>query len=332
MSRLLLSCTLLLLLTARATAQTPTAGDRLPPVELQGFSQTEARQYSDFYGRAVLLEFFAFWCAPCAQSVRPLNALQRRYGPRGLSVLAVTREGPTKTEPWVKRHGVEYAYAYDMQGKLHDLFRVRNIPYAVLIDPHGTIVWRGFPNRLREELIEQTLKGALERPVWQWPESARALAVPLTRGDYAAALEQSASLPHEGDFDPAALVRERIAAIVAVFEAAVQDGDYRNALRFAERLQRELGTLPEAQAIAGRAEALLADPEVQEQLDGLDRLEKLERGFLGASTPGEVESLRPKLEALALEFPGTRVERRAQALLTEIDAVLKKIPKPGEAR
>ena len=36
-------------------------GSKMPVVELEGYSQTPAKSYEDFTGRAVLIEFFAFW-------------------------------------------------------------------------------------------------------------------------------------------------------------------------------------------------------------------------------------------------------------------------------
>lgn len=42
-----------------ATAQS--VGKVLSDVSLEGFSQTEARSFDDFLGRAVLIEFFAYW-------------------------------------------------------------------------------------------------------------------------------------------------------------------------------------------------------------------------------------------------------------------------------
>ncbi len=44
---------------APAAAQAP--GTPLPPVNLEGLAQTGAKTYDDFMGRAVLLEFFAYW-------------------------------------------------------------------------------------------------------------------------------------------------------------------------------------------------------------------------------------------------------------------------------
>ena len=36
-------------------------GQSLPPVELEDFAQTPAKSFDDFLGRAVLIEFFAYW-------------------------------------------------------------------------------------------------------------------------------------------------------------------------------------------------------------------------------------------------------------------------------
>jgi hypothetical protein len=59
----------LILLTAALglAAAVPTAppagsvGKPLPVVELEGFSKTEAESLDDYFGRAILFEFFAYW-------------------------------------------------------------------------------------------------------------------------------------------------------------------------------------------------------------------------------------------------------------------------------
>jgi hypothetical protein len=48
------------LLTA-SPARAQGIGSPLPSIELQGFAQTGARSLADFHGRALLIEFFAFW-------------------------------------------------------------------------------------------------------------------------------------------------------------------------------------------------------------------------------------------------------------------------------
>lgn len=36
-------------------------GSRVPTVELEGYANTKADSFEDFAGRAVLIEFFAYW-------------------------------------------------------------------------------------------------------------------------------------------------------------------------------------------------------------------------------------------------------------------------------
>lgn len=44
-----------------APAAAQGVGTPLPEIELEGFSQTGAKSFDDFFGRAVLIEFFAYW-------------------------------------------------------------------------------------------------------------------------------------------------------------------------------------------------------------------------------------------------------------------------------
>jgi hypothetical protein len=36
-------------------------GSSIPEIQLEGYSQTGAKSFDDFFGRAVLIEFFAYW-------------------------------------------------------------------------------------------------------------------------------------------------------------------------------------------------------------------------------------------------------------------------------
>jgi hypothetical protein len=51
-----LACAALALL-----APASSAGGQLPTPDLEGFAQTKAKSFDDFAGRAVLIEFFAYW-------------------------------------------------------------------------------------------------------------------------------------------------------------------------------------------------------------------------------------------------------------------------------
>ena len=51
----------LLLLPLYASAPSAQIGRPLPEVEVEDFALTEARSMTDLTGRAVLIEFFAYW-------------------------------------------------------------------------------------------------------------------------------------------------------------------------------------------------------------------------------------------------------------------------------
>ena len=326
MLRTALLATLLLFSAPLARAQA--IGSQIPALELSGLSQTGAKSFADFYGRAVLLEFFAHWCGPCAKSVPHLNELHEKFAARGLSIVGVTSESEEKTLPWVKKHGVEYSYAFDPTAELHHWAGVTSIPYATLIDPQGMVVWNGNPAGLDEQMIERALGGALSPPVWEWPDEAHALAAALGRGDYAAALREAENLHGPiGGLEPAALVRERIATLVKTFERSLERQEYRAAFQLGERLKKELANLPEGERVATRLGELEQDPDVQKLRAGQERLAALEIEAGSARNAKQLEKLRSDLQALAKEFPGTRIERRANGMLADLERVLGR-PRP----
>ena len=46
---------------APALAYAQGVGSKMPAVELEDYAKTAAKSYDDFLGRAVLIEFFAYW-------------------------------------------------------------------------------------------------------------------------------------------------------------------------------------------------------------------------------------------------------------------------------
>jgi hypothetical protein len=51
----------LLLLSLALPASAQGVGSQIPKIELEGYGQTGAKSFEDFFGRAVLIEFFAYW-------------------------------------------------------------------------------------------------------------------------------------------------------------------------------------------------------------------------------------------------------------------------------
>lgn len=99
-------------------------------------------------GRVVLLDFWATWCAPCRKSMPELEALHRRHGASGLTVLGVSIDegAPARVRSFVKARKVTYPIAIDAdKDPAWAAYRVKAVPAAFLIDREGRIVaqWTG---------------------------------------------------------------------------------------------------------------------------------------------------------------------------------------------
>jgi thiol-disulfide isomerase/thioredoxin len=90
----------------------------------------------------VVLDFWATWCKPCLEAIPMLEQWHRAYGPRGLTVIGVSVDGPrnfAKVRPFASRIGMTYPIVMDPDERLRHLYQVIAMPTALLIDREGNI-------------------------------------------------------------------------------------------------------------------------------------------------------------------------------------------------
>ena len=113
----------------------------------------------------VLLDFWATWCKPCLAALPELDALHRRFSPRGLTVIGVSVDGPRnfpKVRPMAQRLGLGFPIVLDEDGSLQQRYQARAIPTSVLISAEGRMVrvtqgWRPGETADLERAIEALL-------------------------------------------------------------------------------------------------------------------------------------------------------------------------------
>jgi thiol-disulfide isomerase/thioredoxin len=136
-------------------------GQAVPDVELPG--STVGARLSDLKGKLVYVDFWASWCAPCKQSFPWMNEMQRKYGARGLQVLAINVDAKrSDADNFLAQGAPSFALAFDGKGESPKRLGVKGMPTSVLVGTDGKVLFvhQGFRMEDRAEL-EAKLVAAL---------------------------------------------------------------------------------------------------------------------------------------------------------------------------
>jgi peroxiredoxin len=139
------------------------AGAAAPDCSLTPMAGGASYGLKQFQGKVVYVDFWASWCAPCAQSFPFLNKLQQELKDQGLQVIGVNLdEAPEDAQTFLAKFPAEFTVASDANQQCAKDFDVKAMPSSYLIDRKGVIrhVHYGFkPEEAKEfrRLAEQML-------------------------------------------------------------------------------------------------------------------------------------------------------------------------------
>lgn len=136
-------------------------GQPAPAIDLPG--QQGTVQLSSYKGKTVYLDFWASWCGPCKQSFPWMNDMQRKYGARGLQVVAINLDAKRgDADQFLAQNPATVALAFDSKGESARRMGVKGMPTSLLVGADGKVllVHQGFRNEDRTEL-EAKLVAAL---------------------------------------------------------------------------------------------------------------------------------------------------------------------------
>lgn len=155
------SLVLALSLLAGLPAQALEAGQAAPDFQLPGRQGTV--KLADYKGKTVYLDFWASWCGPCKQSFPWMNAMQARYGAKGLRMLAVNLDQNNgDARGFLSDNAAHFDIAFDQPGATPRAYAIKGMPTSVLIGPDGKVlmVHSGFKEDQRD-VLERQIKQAL---------------------------------------------------------------------------------------------------------------------------------------------------------------------------
>ena len=124
-------------------------------------SDGRAVKLSDYRGKAVVINFWASWCAPCRAEAPTLEETHKRYADRGVVILGISLwDTEEAAAEFRKVYGQTYPSGVDPNGKIAIEYGVSGIPETYFITPDGIIAAKfvgPLPLETMETLLEEML-------------------------------------------------------------------------------------------------------------------------------------------------------------------------------
>ena len=156
MNKLFLSLCLLLINFA-ASAQ-----ERLSKVILKDIEgRTVQTDTISNNGKPLIIAFFAIWCKPCNRELTSIDEVyddwQQETGVRLVAVSIDQAQNVNKVKPMVDQNGWRYDVLLDANGEFRRSLGIQSVPYTVLLDGQGRIVYKhnGYTDGAEAELYKK---------------------------------------------------------------------------------------------------------------------------------------------------------------------------------
>lgn len=108
-------------------------------------------------GKARLIDFFHTSSDEAVSLLEQMNAYAAKFDNR-LAVIIIAREEGGKVSPVVLKDSPKYHAALDEGGKTFAGFGVTVVPFGVITDARGKVLWFGNPTQLDEQVLEKLLE------------------------------------------------------------------------------------------------------------------------------------------------------------------------------
>lgn len=106
-------------------------------------SEMNKVKLSDYFGKPIIINFWASWCGPCKSELPAFNSLYEKYKDDVVFLMINLTDGQNDTENSIKKfvsdNGYSFPVYYDIEYDASDTYGVRSIPETVFISADGSL-------------------------------------------------------------------------------------------------------------------------------------------------------------------------------------------------
>lgn len=122
--------------------------------------QGNTRHIKEWDGKFIVLNFWATWCTPCRKEIPEFIELQQEYASSNLQFIGVAIDDEISVDQFAMEMGINYPNLIaNMQGiELARRYgnKIGALPYSVIINPNGHIIFRQVGLLNREKILRAT--------------------------------------------------------------------------------------------------------------------------------------------------------------------------------
>jgi cytochrome c biogenesis protein CcmG/thiol:disulfide interchange protein DsbE len=141
-------------------------GQTMPEIVLKDLNgkNKNVAEYSKA-GKIVIINFWATWCTPCKKELNNIHETlyetwKNEYNVELVAISIDDSRNVLKVKPYVAGQGWEYEVLLDVNRDLLRALNGQNVPYTIILDKTGKVVWshngyiEGDEFKLQEKLKE----------------------------------------------------------------------------------------------------------------------------------------------------------------------------------
>lgn len=126
---------------AQALELKPWSGGATPRLELSDLDG-KTHRLADYRGRAVLVNFWATWCAPCREEMPSFERLRASLDGRAVVLAVNLAEPESRIRRFFDTVPVRFAVLLDRDGATAKAWQARVLPATYIVGPDGAIRYR----------------------------------------------------------------------------------------------------------------------------------------------------------------------------------------------